>query len=194
MPEQIVEWDDANITKLKLMWDAGKSASEIASAIPFCTRSAVLGKASRLKLAPRSERNMRAIEQPVQKTVQSVLDSERLKRIASKPAKAVEPPPSKHFAGNIVDQIKINATEPEVSTRLQQPGDSNGIPLLELTNNTCRWPMGDPLEDGFLFCGETAANLEEHRPYCPFHTAKSIASSRSPREFERSTMYATRQR
>ncbi|MEM9223281.1 MAG: GcrA family cell cycle regulator, partial [Pseudomonadota bacterium] len=28
-----------------------------------------------------------------------------------------------------------------------------GIGLLELKNSSCRWPIGDPSEDGFRFCG-----------------------------------------
>jgi len=42
----------------------------------------------------------------------------------------------------------------------------DGCSLLELTQDTCRWPLGDPQEPGFCFCGHlpTAGT-----PYCKPH-------------------------
>ena len=34
----------------------------------------------------------------------------------------------------------------------------------------CLWPIGDPGDDGFRFCGEAA---EEGKPYCAEHCAKA---------------------
>ncbi|WP_439392577.1 GcrA family cell cycle regulator [Bradyrhizobium sp. PMVTL-01] len=57
--------------------------------------------------------------------------------------------------------------------RTEQPAQARaygaGISLLELRNDTCRWPKGTPGEAGFAFCGELGADLSENRPYCPFH-------------------------
>lgn len=41
-----------------------------------------------------------------------------------------------------------------------------GLSLIELTNSTCRWPVGEPGTPSFFFCGAPGASLEEHRPYC----------------------------
>ena len=38
--------------------------------------------------------------------------------------------------------------------------------LMELGQATCRWPVGEPGEAGFAFCG--AAPLANY-PYCPAH-------------------------
>jgi hypothetical protein len=38
--------------------------------------------------------------------------------------------------------------------------------LLDLTEATCRWPVGDPGEEGFAFCG--AAPFKRY-PYCVAH-------------------------
>jgi hypothetical protein len=35
----------------------------------------------------------------------------------------------------------------------------------------CAYPIGDPLEPGFRFCGERVAQLG--RPYCAEHAAKA---------------------
>jgi len=39
--------------------------------------------------------------------------------------------------------------------------------LIELTDDACRWPIGDPGRAGFAFCGEETAGLG--LPYCPAH-------------------------
>jgi GcrA cell cycle regulator len=39
--------------------------------------------------------------------------------------------------------------------------------LLELTEETCRWPIGDPGQADFFFCGgRTITSL----PYCAYHS------------------------
>ncbi|HKR88600.1 MAG TPA: GcrA family cell cycle regulator, partial [Phenylobacterium sp.] len=37
--------------------------------------------------------------------------------------------------------------------------------LLALGAHMCKWPIGDPLEAGFTYCGRPAAD----GPYCPGH-------------------------
>lgn len=39
--------------------------------------------------------------------------------------------------------------------------------LLELEENSCRWPVGEPRQKGFFFCGRPEADLAHGRPYCP---------------------------
>lgn len=38
--------------------------------------------------------------------------------------------------------------------------------LLQLTEKTCHWPVGEPREPGFFFCGGDAV---EDEAYCSFH-------------------------
>jgi GcrA cell cycle regulator len=40
--------------------------------------------------------------------------------------------------------------------------------IIELSSIKCHFPLGDPLEDGFAFCGN-AAGEGECKPYCTFH-------------------------
>jgi GcrA cell cycle regulator len=39
--------------------------------------------------------------------------------------------------------------------------------ILELTEDTCRWPIGDPGSTEFFFCGGHTAPTA---PYCSFHS------------------------
>jgi GcrA cell cycle regulator len=45
--------------------------------------------------------------------------------------------------------------------------------LLELTNTTCRWPIGRPGAAGFFFCGVPEADLARGLPYCAHHSRRA---------------------
>ena len=47
--------------------------------------------------------------------------------------------------------------------------------LANLEQNECRWPIGDPRDAGFHFCGERQAS---GRPYCAHHWAMAFVPSR----------------
>jgi len=42
------------------------------------------------------------------------------------------------------------------------------IPLLDLEDRMCRWPIGDPKDKGFGFCGHATAH---GKSYCRQHQA-----------------------
>jgi hypothetical protein len=43
--------------------------------------------------------------------------------------------------------------------------------IMQLNEHTCRWPVGDPTEPGFFFCG----GVTEHGwAYCPMHRARAL--------------------
>lgn len=50
--------------------------------------------------------------------------------------------------------------------------------VIELSAHTCRWPIGDPREPGFHFCGAPAL---PGKPYCAEHAAVAYVSSSSSR-------------
>jgi GcrA cell cycle regulator len=54
------------------------------------------------------------------------------------------------------------------------PAKSRGTSLLELTNDTCRWPHGNPRTKSFFFCGAPGADLERGMPYCPRHAERAF--------------------
>ena len=46
----------------------------------------------------------------------------------------------------------------------------NMVKMEELTAEMCRWPVGDPGQEDFRFCGQTAI---EGKPYCEVHCARA---------------------
>ena len=44
--------------------------------------------------------------------------------------------------------------------------EARRLVLTELTERTCKWPVGDPLKEDFHFCGAEAC---DGSPYCKYH-------------------------
>ena len=63
------------------------------------------------------------------------------------------------------------------------PREPLRLPLVALTDSTCRWPLGDPEAGDFAFCGLPAL---PRKPYCEDHAklAYQPMASRRPRERE----------
>ncbi|HWX83924.1 MAG TPA: GcrA family cell cycle regulator [Xanthobacteraceae bacterium] len=53
------------------------------------------------------------------------------------------------------------------------PAMASGKTLFELTNDSCRWPHGQPGTEAFHFCGAAGADLEGGRPYCDLHARRA---------------------
>ena len=51
--------------------------------------------------------------------------------------------------------------------------------LMELTERTCKWPIGDPATENFWFCGHQAEN---GKPYCATHVAIAFQPVSTRRE------------
>ncbi len=58
------------------------------------------------------------------------------------------------------------------------PAMAPGKTLFELTNDSCRWPHGQPGTKTFHFCGAPGADLEGGRPYCERHMRRAYVGNR----------------
>lgn len=53
-----------------------------------------------------------------------------------------------------------------------------GVKMVDLRDKMCRWPLGDPREADFIFCGcQSVPGL----PYCPDHAKMAYQAARSNR-------------
>lgn len=153
------------------MWQSGKSASEIAEKLGGVTRNAVIGKAHRLGLSGRPS--------PIKKVVKKTTPASKkpLPPKAAAPTKKSAPPPKatpsvKPPAKPVVvpgkplppmDTAPLAALANATSRK-----DGKIISILEVSERLCRWPVGDPKEPGFGYCGADAAN---GHVYCAEHVA-----------------------
>ena len=152
-------WTDEIVEQLKQHWMDGKSASQIAGLLGNgMTRNAVIGKVHRLGLAGRA------------KTPSSG---------AARPRRAV-PPPAHRVAGlrpgsaapRIVRGATALAIAPQALAEVDEPEfESVVVPMslrvtiVELKESMCRWPLGDPADSEFRYCGSPTAS----GPYCAYH-------------------------
>lgn len=159
-------WTEERIELLKKLWLEGLSGGLIAKQLHGPSRNAVIGKAHRLGLGGRGgtsnlprEPSMRA--QRVRKNG-NPLGTIRFERLAKKVKERTR----------ITEQGKVMTvfeTQP-----LPERVEDFAIPVeqrktfRELETGMCKWPVGDPQEPDFFFCGGVA---KEGEPYCSGHCA-----------------------
>jgi GcrA cell cycle regulator len=59
---------------------------------------------------------------------------------------------------------------------------SRRLGLTELTESTCKWPVGDPMKDDFHFCGNDSP---DNSPYCTYHARLAYQPSSDRRRAAR---------
>jgi GcrA cell cycle regulator len=147
-----MSWTDERVEMLKKLWADGLSASQIAAELGGITRNAVIGKVHRLGLAGRAKSPSSATPRPRKARAHSPML--RVSRPAMRGNTALA-----HAFEYEVD------VEPELIDNVIPMGQRRS--LLELTEDTCRWPIGDPGSAEFFFCGgQSLSSL----PYCAFHS------------------------
>ena len=145
-------WTDQRIDLLKDLWADGLSARQIASRLGGVSRSAVIGKVHRLGLAGRATIS-RAARRP--------------STLALFPAGFPEYKPHKRKAVRFPSREKPSIAP--VRSLPELGAAPEGLTTLTgLTQRMCHWPMGDPKEDGFHFCGR---HKTSGIPYCEHHAA-----------------------
>ena len=133
-----MSWTPERENKLKELWKKGHTASQIASIIGNTTRNAIIGKAHRLNLEARAISKKSAPKINTESNVGPELKGQKLGRKA-------------RFKALLLDK----SFEQENPKKLE-----------ELTDETCRWPIGHPYEESFYFCGRKSM---EKFPYCKLH-------------------------
>lgn len=141
------KWTDESVAELKILWcDKGASASVVAQMLSqkfggYVTRNSVIGKVNRLGLShPECKIAVAALQKKAKPVVKKSLTTQLPKIPVFLP---VEPEP------------------------VNEPDDSRRIGLLDLRETTCRFPIGDPRQEGFGYCGEPSPFGGS--PYCEFH-------------------------
>lgn len=134
-----MSWTDERVSLLKKLWSEGRTAAEIAKELGGVTRNAVIGKAHRLKLSNR---------------VSPIQQNNPKKPVVVKPAER-----------KIEKQVMALPVAKPLEVRREKDADSL-FSLLDLKPRMCRWPVGDPHDENFGFCGE---EVILGLPYCCEH-------------------------
>jgi GcrA cell cycle regulator len=154
-------WSEEMVIDLLKMWNARIVPSEVAVVLTqkytrVLTRSAVIGKLSRMGLATAPVEEPAGVRNPKSKE--------------TKPASAnpfntwTRRPPREPRVPRSGAYVEVVVPEDQRKT------------LMDLDDSDCRWPIGDPRTDDFHFCG---ARKVDGASYCAYHLN---ASAYEPRE------------
>ncbi len=151
-------WTDERVEMLKKLWQDGLSASQIAKQLGGVTRNAVIGKVHRLGLSGRSKTAPAAPAAPRPR-----------KPSAPRPAAPAEEEPIVLRPEPIAPVMDAAVTAmPFLETRSVEIAipTSQRVTIMDLRESMCRWPIGDPTNPEFRFCGGRSIT---GLPYCPEH-------------------------
>ena len=137
-----MSWNQQKVEDLKKLWNDGVATSRIGEQLGF-TKNAVIGKAFRLGLE-RRQNSRKKISQPAS------FSSTTLYRETSTSSSSIS-----------VKKEPIRRRE-KFSFKKSIVGTGSF--------RSCQWPIGDPLEEGFHYCG--GQNIPT-KPYCIEHFKKA---------------------
>ncbi|GAW35172.1 gcrA cell cycle regulator [Roseovarius sp. A-2] len=192
-----MSWNDERVELLKKMWGEGQSASQIAKELGGVTRNAVIGKVHRLGLSNRngSGAASAASEAKTAPAAEAKPAPKPTPKPAPKPAPKPEAPAE--AAPAPVSRIKAiipagqplppqpsaNEIDPEALAKVSEiEKKAKRLTLMELTERTCKWPVGDPATDDFWFCG---LPVQAGKPYCEAHVGVAFQPMSNRRDRKR---------
>lgn len=185
-----MSWSEERVEILKKLWLDGLSASQIAKQLGDVTRNAVIGKVHRLGLAGRASPS-HPEKHPKSKADEAIVEN----AAPAEEAENVEAPEVAPSKEDIKEAVKETIEEiakeasPKAFTReekfeeldplskersiaqsrerdLQRAKEGKLLTVLQLNAHVCKWPIGDPTDPDFGFCG---AKTHGDWPYCKEH-------------------------
>ena len=165
-------WTDERINLLTKLWAEGQSASKIAETLGGVTRNAVIGKVHRLGLSNRADTTEKSPLTKKRGRPAKVKNSKNDTKLDSLSDKATSD--NKTTKLNNFDHLE-NESEGVIVSTLNAEALANvaelekkakRLSLMDLTERTCKWPIGDPSTEAFWFCGHPS---EQGKPYCSTH-------------------------
>jgi GcrA cell cycle regulator len=163
-------WTEDTIAALRQLALEGRSASAIAAAIGAPSRNAVIGKANRIgiKLTGSAWKHS---------ALGAALGGVDRPRRAAFPRSNPVSRPRTSAPALPRDRVR----KPTSIFAEAEVGEMRRIGLEEIRENDCRWPLGDPAEEDFAYCGLEAAKGQS---YCAGHCrmAYRTPNARAARE------------
>ena len=172
-------WTDDRVDILKKLWAEGLSASQIANRLGGVTRNAVIGKVHRLGLSGRTTTSRAKAPRPRRRT-------------APKTANTGSGSGGGGYrtSGNLALKTYYDTDAVAETQLMPSPVEELIIPveerasILTLKESMCRWPIGDPGDSDFHFCGRSS---DQSTPYCEFHSRVAYQPPQSRRRDKNTT-------
>ena len=148
-------WTEQMVEDLRQMWLEGLTANEIAKKLGV-SKNSIVGKVHRLCLTARpspikkkEEVKPETVEENLPQTVEEVQAS------------------NLEEAENKYEDVQVD-----------KPVNMQGVKLVNLDSHTCRWPLGDPRDEDFCFCGK---KVRAGQTYCDEHAAMAYVKAGTKR-------------
>jgi GcrA cell cycle regulator len=193
-----MSWTDERVETLKKMWGEGQSASQIAKELGGVTRNAVIGKVHRLGLSNRVGGTDKEEADP-EVVAPAAKPEVKVEAVRSEPRVPVSDRSAASVISNVTTlpmrkaivpagqplppQPSANEISPEVLASVREvEKKAKKISLMELTERTCKWPIGDPATEDFWFCGLPST---PGKPYCEAHVGVAFQPMSARRDRRR---------
>ena len=138
-----MSWNTQKVEDLKKLWNEGVATSRIGEQLGF-TKNAVIGKAFRLGLERRQNSRKKTAQSQSVSSVTMYRES------------------NAQGHSQITPKKEITRRREKFSFKKSIVGTGSF--------KSCQWPIGDPLEEGFHYCG--GQNIPT-KPYCIEHYKKA---------------------
>lgn len=171
-------WTEDRVDVLKKLWAEGHSASQIAKQLGGVTRNAVIGKVHRLGLSGRATPS-RPVKRPprlARPKPQVMADG------------TVRTPPARTPNSAASESTKAAEKAAMMAMPPLPLNDGEAATILTLRDSMCKWPIGDPADPNFAFCGRKA----ECGPYCKDHAKIAFQPARKRDRKKQETTFVRR--
>lgn len=183
-------WTDEMVEELKKLWAEGVTTGEIGRRLNI-SKNSIVGKVHRLGLSGRpspikkksdsdiKDKPVKQAKQPKEKKSPVKEPKAEVKKAPSKETptetpkeKTIEPqkvtvPETKPLPAITSDEEDIKLAK-SLNISNAKITKNDNLSLVELDNHTCRWPIGDPKDENFHFCGK---KIRLGQTYCEEHAA-----------------------
>ena len=188
-------WTDEMVEELKRLWAEGVTTGEIGRRLNI-SKNSIVGKVHRLGLSGRPSPIKKKSDSETKEKPAKQAKPVKEKKVAQKATKETKAEPKKTPVKENKITVKEPETKPtevkktvvqETKTYISNPSEEDDIKLaktlnvatkttsktgnlslVELDNHTCRWPVGDPKDENFHFCGK---KIRLGQTYCEEHAA-----------------------
>lgn len=195
-----MSWTEERVKCLSALWLEGRSASQIAAELgEGVSRNAVIGKVHRLGLSGRAIPPAASSPPPTREAAPPDSAAPVTADAAAPTPEAALPPPSaapilsEHTLDDVAAVLDAAPEPITVDFPALRAVQGSALPttdrvtLLELNGSMCRWPIGDPTNAEFRFCGCRAHST---LPYCQDHARLAFQPVADRRRAERMIRFA----
>jgi len=200
-----MSWTDERVETLRRMWLEGQSASQIAKELGGVTRNAVIGKVHRLGLSNRGGDGLPpapgpgaaganheaalpeaiGFDPPTEASIPAPPEARPDPTEEGRPLLPTQPPrrPIITAGQPLPPQPSLSEISPEALGLVREVEKrALRLSLMQLTERTCKWPVGDPATDDFWFCGLPS---QAGKPYCEAHVGVAFQPMSARRDRRR---------